>query len=310
MKKNKFKLTNPEIRLETTNRCNASCIMCPREKMTRPMGVLDMELFKRVVDEAVEAGATTVSLDHYGEPLMDPHFIERVKYAKKKGLLTFTVTNASLLNKELSEKLILAGFDKLRISMYGMTKEVFEKIHKGLDFDTVIGNIHSLLKARKALDRKNPRIEMCFLVLEENKDQVGLFRKEWEGVADDISIWKPHNWSDGRAFRKPDPKKKKTCGRPDTGPLQMQWDGIVIPCCFDYNSKIILGDLKKQSLAEVMRDPRYEALRDAHRKAEFWKYPLCDICDQLEEREDVLIYTTVKNSRVGATNTAHFNLLK
>ena len=64
-----MRLINPEIRFEVTNICNAKCIMCPREKMKRPQGVLDMALYKRVLDEAVCAGANQVSLENYGEPL-------------------------------------------------------------------------------------------------------------------------------------------------------------------------------------------------------------------------------------------------
>lgn len=309
MKKDKLRLVNPEIRLEVTNICNARCVMCPREKMKRPQGVLDMGLYKRILDEAIEAGATKVSLENYGEPFMDPFMVERIKYAKEKGLTTLTITNGSLLDKDKSRNIILAGLDKLRISFYGMTKDVYDKIHKGLDYETVLNNVNDLFRIKKELNAKNPSIEMYFLVLEQNEHQIEMFKKRWSGVADDISIWRPHNWSDGRKYRARHPDKK-SCGRPLVGPLQVQWDGMVVPCCFDYDSRIILGDLNKQSLHEVFHDPRYEALREAHGKGEFEKFPFCNSCDQLHKREDVLLYTTIKNSKVGATNTIYFALQK
>ncbi|MFA6142126.1 MAG: radical SAM/SPASM domain-containing protein [Candidatus Omnitrophota bacterium] len=310
MKKGKLKLINPEIRLEVTNICNANCIMCPREKMKRPQGILSMELYKRIVDEAAAAGATTVSLENYGEPFCDPFLEERTIYAKRKGLSTFTITNASLLDVTRAEKIVLAGLDKLRISMYGVTKDVYESIHKGLKFETVSENVLNLFKIRNKLGSRTPRVEMYFLLLEENKHQIDLFRKKWENTADYVSIWKPHNWSDGRAFRKLPHQDKKSCGRPFTGPLQVMWNGLVVPCCFDYDGRIILGDLNKQSLHEVMHDPRYDALREAHKKGEFDKYGFCNGCDQLYKREDVLVYTNIKGSRVGATNTTYFDLQK
>ena len=302
-----MRLINPEIRFEVTNICNAKCIMCPREKMKRPQGVLDMALYKRVLDEAVCAGANQVSLENYGEPFMDPYLAERVRYAKSKGMAVFTITNAHFLDTKTSENIIQAGLDKLRISMYGTTKDIYEKIHVGLDYDKILDNVQGLFDAKKRLGRDNPKVEMYFLLLDENKHQMEDFKRKWSDIADDISIWRPHNWSDGRDYRETR-QDKKSCGRPFVGPVQVQWDGFVVPCCFDYDSRIILGDLNIQSLHEALHDPRYEALREAHKNGTFEKFPFCNSCDQLCKREDVLVYTTIKSSRVGASNTNYFSL--
>src|SRR3989338_2827339 len=181
-----MRLKNSEIRFEVTNRCNYNCIMCPREKMSRPQGILDMTLYKRVLDEAVSFGATCVSLENYGEPFMDPFMAERIRYAKAKGLSVFSITNSSLLDEAKAEEIILAGLDKLRISMYGLTKEVYEKIHKGGDFDKVLNNVNGLFRKRRALGKRNPRIEMYFLVFRENKHQIEMFRERWGSIADDV----------------------------------------------------------------------------------------------------------------------------
>lgn len=31
--------------------------------------------------------------------------------------------------------------------------------------------------------------------------------------------------------------QERPCGRPENGPLQIQWNGEVIPCCYDYNNQ-------------------------------------------------------------------------
>ena len=59
---------------------------------------------------------------------------------------------------------------------------------------------------------------------------------------------------------------KKTCGRPENGPLQIQWNGEVIPCCYDYNNQIILGNAFETPVMEILGGEKYEDLRDAHRK--------------------------------------------
>ena len=142
--------------------------------------------------------------------------------------------------------------------------------------------------------------------MEQNRHQMEDFKKRWMGVVDDIAIWKPHNWSDGRQFRPlNDSQRKVSCGRPAKGPVQVQWDGLVVPCCFDYNSSIVLGDLNKQALRDILESKEYNKLREAHSKGDFSAFPFCDTCDQLRKREDVLIFTTIKQAKVGAVNTTY-----
>ncbi len=299
------RIQNKEIRFEVTNMCNARCIMCPREKMTRPQGVLDLGLYLRVLDEAYEMGARVVSLENYGETFLDPYFFERAAYAKAKGMQVYTITNGSLFSKEMADKAVYF-IDKIRFSIYGTTKEVYESIHKGLKYETAISNLEYLINGRKALNRKTPKIEVYFLLMEQNKHQVEDFKKRWMGIVDDIAIWKPHNWSDGRQFRPlDDDQRKASCGRPAKGPVQVQWDGLVVPCCFDYNSSIVLGDLNKQTLRDILKSKEYNKLREAHSKGDFFAFPFCDTCDQLHKREDVLIFTTIKQAKVGAVNTTY-----
>jgi radical SAM protein with 4Fe4S-binding SPASM domain len=301
--KKDYKLQSREIRFEVTNMCNARCIMCPREKMTRPKGILDMGLYMRTLDEACELGATIVSLENFGETFMDPLFFERAAYAKGKGMDVFTISNGSLLNKELAGKAI-HFLDKIRFSIYGTTKNVYESVHVDLNFERVISNIEYIIKERNRVKSKTPRIEVYFLVVDENKHQIEDFKERWMGHVDDISIWRPHNWSDGREYRVfADDVKKVTCGRPVTGPIQVQWDGQVVPCCFDYNSSIILGNLNDHSLYEVVTGQVYDKFRQAHIDGKFDLYPFCNSCDQLTKKEDVLVFSTMGGTRVGAVNT-------
>jgi radical SAM protein with 4Fe4S-binding SPASM domain len=305
VKAKKFTLTNPEIRIEPTNACNAKCTFCPREKMERRQGIMNMDFYRRVIDEAVEAGAKKVSLENYGETFLDPHIFERAAYAKSKGMETLTITNASLLNDEKSRK-ILELFDVIRISMYGMTKTTYEKIHVRLHFETVRNNTDRLIELRGEMNSKT-KIQMYFLLLEENKDELEDWLKKYEPIASSVAVWKPHNWGNGRNYREVS-NVKTSCNRPQTGPLQVQWNGTIVPCCFDYDSKILLGDLTKQTIGEVFRSREYEDLRNAHNTGNYSKFPFCEGCDQLNKREDVLVYTNNKEAKVGATNTTFFNL--
>ena len=172
-----MKLTNPEVRIETSNICNASCIMCPREKMDRLEGVMDMKLFKKIVDESKLHGAANLFLGGFGEPLNDPMMVERVRYAKQQGMFCNFISNGSLWSKDLSAQFVEAGLDEVRFSCYGQDKHTYEVVHRGLSYDITRNNIRNLIETRNRMGRKNPTVLVYFLTLDNNKSQIDLFRQ-------------------------------------------------------------------------------------------------------------------------------------
>lgn len=292
-------LKHPEVRFEVTDHCNAECIMCPRDKhkLGREHGVMDMERFKRSVDEVVSLGAKNAVLQGFGEPLVDKRLEEKISYAKSKGLHTYTITNASLLTPARSRAIIESGLDEIRFSFYGMTPLSYNTVMRRLDFDTSVKAILGFLEERAKLGSKFPKTDMSWLVMKETEHETHLFREFWEPKVDTIEIWRPHNYGDGRSYRDRhiDPSMKKTCGRPENGPLQIQWNGEIVPCCYDYNNQIILGNVFESSVLEVLNGPKYRLLRWAHRSCSFGAFPYCDQCDQLLPHAEALVYTNRHN---------------
>lgn len=310
-------LRHPEVRYEVTDHCNAECIMCPREvhKLGRPHGIMDFEQYRQSVDEVVPLGCKQIVLTGFGEPLVDKGLEQKISYAKSKGLRTYIISNASLLTRSRAKRIIEAGLDELRISYYGMQAETYEKVMVGLKFDVTMKNLLGFLELRDQLGSRRPRLDINWLVLPENEGDTESFQEFWEARADAIEIWKPHNFGDGRNYRQryDDVAMKNTCGRPENGPLQIQWNGEVIPCCYDYNNAIVLGNAFEQPVLEILNGEKYRLLRLAHREKHFSLFPYCNQCDQLLPHTDALIYTNrhnlPKEVAVKMSNTDLYNLV-
>ena len=306
-------LSHPEVRYEVTDHCNAECIMCPREqhKLGRPHGIMDLDKYMRSIDEVSLLGCKQVVLTGFGEPLVDKTLEKKISYAKDKGLRTYIITNASLLNRSRAEALIKAGLDEIRISYYGMTAESYERVMVGLNFSTTMDNLLGFLELRAALNAKRPRLEISWLVLPENEDDTEYFQEFWEPRADAIEIWKPHYFGDGRSYR--ERYDDLTCGRPENGPLQIQWNGEVIPCCYDYNNAIVLGNAFEQPVLDILNQDKYRLLRMSHQEKQFELFPYCNQCDQLLPHTEALVYTNrhnlPKEVAVKMSNTDLYNLV-
>ena len=148
-----MKLINKETRIETTNCCNARCVMCPRDEMTRVKTTMDYNHFCNLVVQAYEMGAELISPFGFGEPLLDKGLAKKITFCSKMGLETFITTNANLLNLETTRKLLDAGLSHIRFSAHG-TYNNYEKVHRGLSFDTFRRNVFNFIKVRRDLPCK------------------------------------------------------------------------------------------------------------------------------------------------------------
>jgi len=291
-------LLHPEVRYEVTDKCNANCIMCPREEheFGREHGIMNQDQYEKSIDEVVALGAKSVVLTGFGEPMLDKKLELKVAYAKSKGLSTYIITNGSVLTGKRAKALLEAGLDEMRVSFYGMHSKSYNAVMQGLEFETTKSGLLSFIEMRNQMGAKT-KVQISYLVLPENEDDMEDFKTFWEPKVEAIEVWKPHNFGDGKDYRDRDIDQslKATCGRPENGPLQIQWNGEVIPCCYDYNNKIILGNAFETPVLEILNGVKYRLLRHAHKQKKFELFPYCDQCDQLLPHADALVYTNRHN---------------
>lgn len=317
-----LKLRNPEVRIEPTNLCNYTCVMCPRDTHDRDKGYMPMEFYRSIVDEVILMGARQITLVNFGEPFIDPTLEDKIYYASQKGLRTYIISNASLFHlpsrsefaKASGQKMtkieaaVKAGLTEMRLSFYGANKNDYEKIMVGGKFEQTESNIRLLVETREKFgnivvsptvnkEMKSPEISMFFLEFNKEKVSESAEMKEFldytSKFADYVEVWRPHNFGDGRSYRERNQEQeRKSCGRPNSGPIQINWKGIVVPCCYDYNEEIPLGNTALQTVEEVLKGTAYEKLRESHNTGKFDMVPYCDQCDQLCERNDALIVST------------------
>lgn len=308
-------LLHPEVRYEVTDNCNASCIMCPRDKHEhgREHGFMDQKKYELSIDEIKRLGAKKVVLTGFGEPMLDKKLEDKVAYATQQGLSTYIISNGSALTRARSRRLVEAGLSEMRISFYGMRPETYNAVMQGLDFERTKANVLEFLKIRDEIGG-GTRLQISYLEMSENEIDTDAFREFWEPRVNAIEIWRPHNFGDGRNFRaRLDDSQKTSCGRPENGPLQIQWNGEVIPCCYDYNNQIILGNAFESSVLDILNGEKYRLLRYAHTARKFGIFPYCDQCDQLLPHADALIYTNRHNlppeEAVKLSNTDLYDLV-
>jgi MoaA/NifB/PqqE/SkfB family radical SAM enzyme len=261
------------VQIESTNLCNAKCVFCPRDEMHRRQGVMDFDLFAKIVDECAALGITHVRVHNYGEPFLDKKLVEKVRYAKQKGIKEVgMISNGSLITEEIAAGMIDAGLDAINISVDAAGKEVFERTRLNLEYDTVINNIRTLARLRKERGRTHPKLILSF-VRQDNSADEQAFIDEWSKVADKVHITDLHNWA-GTLNAKSD--VQYPCYRLWLT-FTVLWDGRVSLCCADFDGRNVLGDLRTSTIQEIWNSPLYRAARRQH--LETGGPEICRSCD-------------------------------
>ena len=264
----------PEIvQIESTNICNAKCVFCPRDDMHRRQGIMTVELFRKIVDECVELGITHVRMHNYGEAFIDRNLVDKVRYAKQKGVKEVgMISNGSLITEKVARGMIDAGLDAINISVDASGKEVFESTRIGLKYDKVIANIERLVRLRTESGKRRPKLILSF-VRQNNSSDEQAFIEHWRTIADKVHVTDLHNWA-GTLNTESD--VNYPCYRPWLT-FTVLWDGRVSLCCADFDGKVILGDLNTHTIADIWNAEPYRDARRQH--LESGGPDICRACD-------------------------------
>lgn len=283
----KYKAAPNTVVVENTNLCNSACVICPHSIMKRKQGVMGEELFKKIIDECANLSVANVNIHNFGEPLLDKNFVNKVKYAKSKGVpWVGTSTNGKLLSKSFSEEIITSGLDGINFSLDAYSKTAYEKIRIGLPFEKVIKNVKEFVRLRNKLSRGKPLVVVDFVETKFNQGESQKFIEEWKGLADKVNITTLHTWGGsfkGQAgeekFHFQNSKVKRAPCRFLWTDMIINWDGRVSACCQDYEAKMVVGNAATQSLKDIWQGRVLNELRKKHLSGQMNNIKLCSKCD-------------------------------
>lgn len=267
------------LNIEPSNYCNLKCIMCPRDKMTRPQGKMSMELFSSILTQAAEMGIEQIVLTGYGEPFLHPDIFQMLKLLRQSGLQSRMYTNAQLLCPDYIDKLSSNPPCHLTISLDGINPQTYEKIRRNGNFHKVMDNLNYLLESRKswALPMK---ISLRITQMPETSSDIDHYLQFWQERIEEIELVPMHNWGgqvDGYRHM-PDQSLRFPC-KELWRTMAIFWDGRVTICCAAFDDHLIVGDLKKESLQNIWTGKGYTALRKLHATNKADQIELCRSCD-------------------------------
>ncbi len=272
------------VTLELTNLCNLDCTFCPRKLMARHQGFMDTALAKRLLDEM--AGHLPVSLVPFfrGESLLHPDWAEILRYARGRGIGPIQLTsNGMRLDREAAEKVLDLEIDFISFSLDTVDPEIYERTRRRGSYEKVVANIRRFLDLKRQRGARLPEVQVSSVATELHRPGMEAFVAFWRPLVDRVRIYVEHS-QDGHPGSIDEPlpafPRRYPCWKPCTD-MVIYWDGQVALCNHDWTREPsrALGNVARQTIAEVWNSPAYREVREAHQAGTVASLPPCDYCD-------------------------------
>jgi radical SAM protein with 4Fe4S-binding SPASM domain len=283
-KKKPIVLAKPVVlMLEPTTACQLKCPHCPtgRGELTRNSGTMNLDNFKKIWD-SIRPAPFILQLWNQGEPLVSKDTPEIIRHAAKTGGKVILSTNVELLAKnELAEEIVKSGLYELILSLDGATAESHVQYRVGGDFKKVEEGIKNVVAAKKKYKLKYPILSWQFLLFKHNLHEVEEAKrlaKEWgvDRVVFKTAQLESFEREEGEQWLPEDPKlrrydlkgekwvlrreEKPFCKR-ILGSMVVEWNGEVVPCCFDKDGEFHMGNIIKDDFDSVWFGDKYYNFR-------------------------------------------------
>jgi radical SAM protein with 4Fe4S-binding SPASM domain len=282
-----------EIIFGTTGVCNASCLHCPTNKEHRrgfPHGYMDFEMFSRIIRDLAEGGYTGWFLfGLFGEPLEDPLLERRLRLIKEmlpRSAISIA-TNCGVYDPD-KHRFVLELADKIAVHVEAVSAEIYNRFMHPLKAERVFPRILSLLSCNH--DKK---VYITSPIHKGNLAELPNIRDYFISQgADEPQFTQISNrcWEEGPWSELALAPIGGFCAPDYMNAFVVDFDGAVLGCCLDFSKSARLGDLTKQSVAEVLDSPEWGEMFDIHRTKNWSKKAACSRCrsDQPNEIQRII----------------------
>jgi len=287
--------------------CNFRCRFCPTGhkdliKLSEyRRSLMDLEVFKKLISdlEEFDQPIRVLRMNKIGEPLLNKNLSKMIEFAKNSAFIEYIdlATNGSLFSHKSMNELISSGLDRLNISVEGVNrKQYLEHARVDFDFETFVENV-KWLYAHKQDCEITIKIPGNYL----NNDQKEVFLNMFGDYCDrifieDLSpIWPSFDIEQraGINIKEDEGQYQQQLEHKDICTyifyaMAINSDGTVSACCPDWDQKLIVGDVKKESLKQIWNSPNLNSLRHQHLEGRRLENNVCSNCGHL-------IYAQVDN---------------
>lgn len=253
--------------LEASTVCNQACYFCPVSTNRRETETMDMVFYEQIVRQLAQFKDTLegVFMINYNEPTADPRFLEQVAMLKRYGLQPAVNSNGSGLTPRVVDAVMeLGGLRFLSINLSTIDREQYKKDRGRDHLEKVLFNL--TYAGGKKLAQQ---MDMAVLGTGDatHDAQFAAISERFAGTFFNVKQYRVMNRAGKIDVGDSPPdimRPLRGCDNLGSRPVEhvhINPRGECLLCCQDYSEEYIIGDLRKQSLKQVLASDRAATLR-------------------------------------------------
>ncbi len=251
--------------IEITERCNLKCPMCLNQRLEQKKDIT-LDLIELIIEKGYLQNTPYTELQMAGEPMLHPQIHKIVDMIKETGIYLGLSTNLTIIDMDLFNKL-----DIVTISLDIFDQKNYEKTrfpNKWIDF---LDNLNFFLRNINRNVLVHIQILYSkwtddFFADKERRLKEFLSRFDNRNVLtrciDDCFVENRGEKLDGYEL-----SNREMCLNPFST-VSIKADGTIVPCCFDFEKSLPMGNILEQDLQYIWNSSRYDKLRINHMKRE------------------------------------------
>ena len=177
------------IEIETTTLCDRRCVICEYvywKKGEQVRRHLTFEEFKEMIDQFPVIRWSNVTGE--GSAFLNPDYIKMLKYLHGKGASVWLVDHLDSIPWETLRDEVLPYIHGMYVSMDGATRQTYEKIKVGCNYDNVIQNLLRIIGYKRTHRTPFPHLTFRYVITKDNVEEIPAFLSLLNTLAE------PHEW--------------------------------------------------------------------------------------------------------------------
>jgi len=163
-----------QLEVEVTTACNLKCVICEHTYWTEKPRHMTFDQFRTVVDQF--PGLRWIGLTGIGSGFLNPEYMKMLRFLKEEKSCFVEFFDPFLsIGEELASQIVEIGVNKIWVSLESATRETYNKIRVGSDFDTVIDNIRTLMRIKRQMKSPIPELWFHFIINRHNEGEMEQF---------------------------------------------------------------------------------------------------------------------------------------
>lgn len=163
-----------KLEMEHTTICNKTCFFCEHTWWQEKQERITFDWFKKITDPVPTLKWMNITGE--GSTFLNKEFMQIIEYMRlEKGCNINFVDEMDFMTEDIARRVVEIGINSIYVSFDGASKQAYEDMKGGCDYDKALENIRTLVRIKNELNSPFPILHFRFIITRKNYHEMPAF---------------------------------------------------------------------------------------------------------------------------------------